>query len=68
MVMIWLPNSRLRTLYHFLQFHDGETLLLKDICEEVTSSEKTVRKNIKWLISHNLIKKTGKRYFLIDQF
>lgn len=63
--MINFPKFRLRMIYSYLRFHDDETILMKDIQEATAMSDKTVKKYIQWLISHEVIEKDGKHFKIL---
>ena len=63
--MLNFPKLRLRNIYSYLRFHDDETVLMKDIAEATDMCQFTVRKYIKWLISHGVIEKDGKHFKIL---
>lgn len=60
-------NKFIEKIYRYIYIHDGETILLKDICAATRISEPTVRKYIRWLERRELIKKTGKHFEILPE-
>lgn len=58
-------NPYLDKIYKYIYIHDGQTLLLKDIAKDLSITQPTARKYIKWLARRDLIKKVGKKYYII---
>lgn len=58
-------NKYIASIYKYIYIHDGETILIKDICTETTFCKRTVIKYVKWLERRELIKKTGKHFKII---
>ncbi len=63
--MVNFRNKYINTIYKYIYFHDGETLLLKDIVRDTRLSSPTVIKYIRWLQERELIKKTGKHFQIL---
>lgn len=61
-------NVYLDKIYNYLRQHDGQTVLMKDIARDLNTTRVTVRKYVRWLERRELIKKTGKRFEIVDQF
>lgn len=58
-------NKKLERLYKYLYIHDGQTILMQDLVEEIKVSAPTVRRFLKWLEERELIKRVGKKKFEI---
>lgn len=54
----------LREIYNYIKFHDGETILVKDICKELQTTRPTVKKYLDWLEKRELIGRHGKKIWL----
>lgn len=63
--MVTFFNKYLNKIYKYIYIHDTETILIKDIVLETGYSEKTVIKYVKWLERRDLIKKVGKKFFIL---
>lgn len=55
-------NKFANKIYKYIYIHDGQTLLEKDIANDLGINRKTVRKYVRWLDRRGYIKKTGKHY------
>lgn len=55
-------NKYLNNIYRYIEMHDGETILIKDMVKDLDISAKTIRKYIRFLVKGEIIKKTGKRF------
>lgn len=58
-------NKNLAKIYKYIQFHDDETILIKDICRATGISKPTVIKFVRWLERRELIKKNGKHFKIL---
>ena len=56
-----LPKTNLRMIYQYLKFHDGETLLIKNIAEDIGCGQWTVSRALEWLERRNIIKRDKER-------
>lgn len=61
-------NTYLDKIYRYIERHDEQTILMKDIASELGTTRVTVRKYVRWLERRELIKRTGKRFSIVDQF
>lgn len=61
-------NKYIDRIYRYIELRDGQTILIKDIAEDLDTTVVTVRKYLKWLTKRKLIKKTGKRFEIVNQF
>lgn len=50
-----------RSVYTYIKRHDGQTILMKDIMNELGVSYPTVRRCLRWLVDRELISRTGKK-------
>lgn len=55
-----------RGVYMYIKEHNGQTILLQDIMEELNITYPTVRDRIKKLIKMGKIEKTGRKFKIID--
>lgn len=53
------------SVYRYIKEHDGQTILLRDIMEELNITYPTVRDRIKKLIQMKKIQKTGRKFKII---
>lgn len=53
-----------KIILEYIEKHDGETLLIKDIAADTLISVKTVQKKIAALVEEGYITKDGKRFFV----
>lgn len=60
-------NRWIDSIYRYIEVHDGETLLIKDIARDIGTTVVTVRKYLKWLTRRDLVKRTGKRFSIVNQ-
>lgn len=54
-------------IFYYIKAHDNNTILYKDIMEEFDLSYPTVRRKIKNLVRTGKIKKTGKKYKVLEK-
>lgn len=54
------------SIYNYIKAHNNNTILLKDICEEFNITYPTVRTRIRKLIKMGKIKKTGRKFSILD--
>lgn len=59
--MINFPDIYTQSIYNYLRKHGDGYILYKDIIDKCKMSYPTLRKKIKWLEEHHLIKR-NKRY------
>jgi len=57
-----------QVIYNYLQRHDDEIVLLKNIQEQYHISQPTIRKRLKWLADNKYIKKNKRHIEIIPQF
>lgn len=55
-----------RGVYMYIKEHNGQTILLQDIMEELNITYPTVRDRIKKLIKMGKIEKAGRKFKIID--
>lgn len=65
--MIHFPDIYTQMIYNYLRKHGDGYILYKDIMYQYKMSYPTLRKKIKWLEDHHLIRKE-KRYIRIVGF
>lgn len=58
----------LKSIYHYIKLHDGQTILYKDIMDEYAITYPTVRKCVQWLLDRELIKKVGKKMWVASHY
>lgn len=58
-------NQIIEKIYRYLKFHDGEIILMFEMEKDLMISQPTLRKYLKWLQERELIRKKGKRFFII---
>lgn len=57
-------SSFTRSVYNYIKVRDGQTILMKDIAEELNTTYNTIRYCLRWLIDRELIERDGKRFFI----
>ena len=62
-----IRNKYAHKIYHYIYCNDGQTILIKDIISETQISKPTVHKYLKWLERRNLIRRAGKRFYIIPE-
>lgn len=60
-----IRNPYAQIIYQYIYRNDGQTILQIDMAEETGISRPTIRKYLKWLERRQLIKKTGKKFFIL---
>lgn len=55
-----------RAVYMYIKEHNGQTILLRDIMEELNITYPTVRDRIRKLIKLGKIQKNGRKFKIID--
>lgn len=56
-----------RVVLKYLQERDGQTILTKDIAADTAIAPNTIRKKVKLLEEKGLIKREGKKYFVLPK-
>lgn len=56
-----------RVVLKYIQDRDGQTILLKDIAADTAINPKTIRKKIALLEEKSLIRREGKKYFVLKK-
>lgn len=64
-VIFLFPDLYTQIIYEYIKQHDGSLILYKDLMSKYKMSYPTIRKKVKWLIEHNLIKKRGRKFSLL---
>lgn len=54
-----------RVIFKYIQEHDGQTILTKNIEADTAITAKTIRKKINLLIDAGYIRRDGKNYFVL---
>lgn len=62
-----IKNFYANKIYKYIYINDGQTILIKDIIENTQISRATVFKYIRWLERRNLIKREGKKFFVVPE-
>ncbi len=60
-------NLTQRVILNFLKDHDGQTVLLKDIAEELGITRQTVTTHIKKMTESNIIDRDGKKFVVLEE-
>lgn len=55
-----------KSVYVYIKRHDGQTILLKDIMDELGTTYPTVINCVRWLIDRDLIRRVGKKFSVIE--
>jgi len=59
-----IRNKFAQKIYNYIYCHSGQTILIKDIAEEVGFCQKTVTKYVQWLERRELIQRVGKKFYI----
>ena len=65
---IKFPDIYLQIIFSYIQDHDGDQILYKDLMSKYKMSYPTIRKKINWLIKNKFIRKNGRTIKLVPQF
>lgn len=63
----FFPDLYTRIIYEYVSEHDGDLILYKDLMSKYKMSYPTIRKKVRWLIEHNLIRKSGRQFSLVPR-
>lgn len=66
--MIKFPDIYTTCIYNYIQMHDGDLILYRDIMDKYKMSYPTVRRRMKWLVENNYVIKEGRRLSLTNPF
>lgn len=59
------PDVFTQIIYEYIRNHDGEKIVYSNLIDKYKMSYPTIRKKIKWLIEHRMIKKEGRKFSLL---
>lgn len=59
------PDLYTKIIYEYIQKHDGDLILYKDLMNKYKMSYPTIRKKVKWLVDNKVITKRGRRFSLL---
>lgn len=58
-------NKYIDKIYKYIYINDGQIFILTEMEKEIGITRKTIAKYLKWLERRELIKKNGKRIFIL---
>ena len=66
--MVIFRDVYTQVIYNYIELHDGDLILYKDIMSKFQMSYPTIRKKINWLIKNNFIEKQGRKISIIPEW
>lgn len=60
-------NLTQRAILNFLKDHDGQTVLMNDIAENLGITRQTVTTHIKKMTEGNIIDRDGKKFVILEE-
>lgn len=66
--MINFNDLYTQIIYNYIDLHNGDLILYKDLMSKYKMSYPTIRKKVNWLIKNNYINKIGRKFFIIPRF
>ena len=66
--MIKFPNLYTQIIYDYLEKHDDELILMKNLQEKYHISQPTIRKYIRWLEKNHYIIRNKRHFQVIPRF
>lgn len=66
--MINFNDLYTQIIYNYIDMHNGDLILYKDLMAKYKMSYPTIRKKVNWLIKNNYIHKNGRKFFIVPHF